>query len=232
MNNRAVGNSILHRHLRHRHLRQVPGATQVGEEDGIIPGDRRATLLIRLLRRHQRLPQPIHQLRAMLTIRVILMMNTTVSVVCNKYLYLVLSFSAAEHDHWIFRYRQEDKRGIVVTISNGPDGIRDRYDGGEFDGARGAIVALQDPGKLDRAFVYIKLLDNEATRLNVPVKFVNPTPPGKKGEKVILLEDQPGFKAGTVCIVSGPPSEGMTSLMSEGGPMRVNTFSLCLYQSP
>jgi len=136
----------------------------------------------------------------------------------------------AEHDHWIFRFPVEDKRGIVVTIINGPDGAGDRYDEGALDGARGVIISLQDPGKLDRAFVYMKLVES-GSELNVPVKYIAQTIPEKKGDRVVLLENLSGWKAGTVCTASGPPSGGMVTLTSEQGQLQVNPFSVCLHQS-
>ncbi len=223
VDNRAAVMSMLLRRLQHLHLRQVRGGTQVGEEDGIMPGDRRHTLP-RLLLLHRRLLLQIHRLQVMP------MTNTTVGILYKNLFTLCLPACAAEHDHWIFRFPVEDKRGIVVTIINGPDGAGDRYDEGALDGARGAIISLQDPGKLDRAFVYMKLVES-GSLLNVPVKYVAQTMPEKKGDRVVLLENLSGWKAGTVCTASGPPSGGMVTLTSEQGQLQVSSYSVCLHQS-
>lgn len=107
--------------------------------------------------------------------------------------------------------------------------MADRYDHGSNDGDRGVIISFQNPGKLDKAYVYIKLLKDGAT-LSVPIKYVAPTLPEKKGDRVIVLAEEPGgVKAGSLWTVSNPP-EGMVSVTNETGSLQVNIHLLGLYQ--
>lgn len=94
LSNRAVATSMPHRLLRLQLLRQAHGETRAGEEeDGMIPGDRRVTLLKHPLRR---LRHPLQQKRR---VQAMPMTNTTVSVFSAFFVYItniLFSFSSGE----------------------------------------------------------------------------------------------------------------------------------------
>lgn len=118
-----------------------------------------------------------------------------------------------------------------MTVSPGPDGAADKYNGGELDGDRAVLISVQDTGKLERSFASIRVLKNGNT-VSVPLKYLKQTPPEKKGDRVIVMDIDAAYKApaGTVCTVAASPVGSMVILNSERGSLEFQLFSVNLYE--